>query len=146
MNLDYDKLIPPGIQIILFDGVCNLCDHSIQFIIKRDEKRVFRYASLESDLGKQLLKERQIDRSKIDSIVLIHPKIAYFIKSSAALEIAKQLKGWPKLLSVFLILPIWLRDPIYSFIAKNRYRWFGKKESCMMPTQNLKSLFLDLEK
>lgn len=146
MNLDYYKLIPEGIQIVLFDGVCNLCDHSIQFIIKRDKKRVFRFASLDSELGKQLLKEREIDRSKIDSIILIDPKTAYYIKSSAALEIAKQLKGWPQLLPFFLVFPSWLRDPIYDFIAKNRYRWFGKKESCMMPNKNLKSLFLDLEK
>lgn len=144
MNSDYHKLIPEGTLIILFDGVCNLCDTSIQFIIKRDPKHIFRFASLNSDLGKQLLKERQIDRSKIDSIVLVDPKIAYYIKSSAALEIAKRLKGWPKLLAAFLIFPLWLRDPVYDFIARNRYRWFGKKESCMIPNTSLKSLFLDL--
>ncbi len=144
MSLDYHRLIQKGVKIVLFDGVCNLCDHSIQFIIKRDTKRVFRYASLDSKLGQQLLNESAIDRSKVDSIVLIDPKKAYYIKSSAALEIAKELRGWPKILSVFLVLPSFLRDPIYDFIAQYRYKWFGKKGSCMVPTQSLKSLFLDL--
>ena len=143
--MDYHKSIPKDIQIILFDGVCNLCNRSVQFAIKRDEKRLFRYASLDSNLGKLLLKERAIDRSKVDSIVLVDPNKAYYVKSSAALEIAKQLKGWPKLLSLLLIFPSWLRDPVYDFIAKNRYRWFGKKESCIVPTKDLKSLFLDLD-
>ncbi len=143
--MDYHKSIPKDVQIILFDGVCNLCNRSVQFAIKRDEKRLFRYASLDSNLGKLLLKERAIDRSKVDSIVLVDPNKAYYVKSSAALEIAKQLKGWPKLLSLLLIFPSWLRDPVYDFIAKNRYRWFGKKESCIVPTKDLKSLFLDLD-
>ncbi len=143
--MDYHRLIPEGGQIILFDGVCNLCDHSIQFIINRDKKRLFRYASLNSDLGKKLLEERHIDRSKIDSIVMINPNVAYYVKSSAAIQIAKQLQGWPKILRVFLIFPSWLRDPIYDLIAKNRYRWFGKKENCMIPTTDIKSLFLDLD-
>lgn len=145
MSSGYHKLIPKGVKIILFDGVCNLCDQSVQFIIKRDVKKQFRYASLDSDLGKKLLSERGIDRSKIDSIVLIDPNTAYYVKSSAALEISKQLKGWPTILQVFLIFPSWMRDPIYDFIAKNRYRWFGKKDACMIPDPSFKSLFLDLD-
>ncbi|TSE11479.1 thiol-disulfide oxidoreductase DCC family protein [Aquimarina algiphila] len=130
-------------KIILFDGVCNLCNSAINFIIKRDKKDIFRYASLQSEIGKKLILERNIDTSSLDSILLIEPKVAYYHKSTAALHIAKQLSGLYPLLSVFLILPKFFRDWIYNIIAKNRYKWFGKKESCMIPTPKLKALFID---
>ncbi|WP_109437490.1 MULTISPECIES: thiol-disulfide oxidoreductase DCC family protein [Aquimarina] len=130
-------------KIILFDGVCNLCNSAINFIIKRDKKDIFRYASLQSEIGKKLILERNIDTSSLDSILLIEPKVAYYHKSTAALHIAKQLSGLYPLLSVFLILPKFFRDWIYNIIAKNRYKWFGKKESCMIPTPELKALFID---
>ena len=141
MNLDYKKL-PKGTKIILFDGVCNLCNGAIKFIIDRDKKRQFRFASLQSDLGVQLLAERNIDPKKIDSIILIDPNVAYYFKSTAAIEIAKGLTGLYPLMSIFLVLPETLRDMVYDFIAKNRYKWFGKNESCMLPTPEEKELFL----
>jgi len=90
-----------------------------------------------------LIADRNIDISKIDSILLIDPKIAYYHKSTAALHIAKELSGLYPILSVFLILPKFFRDWIYDIVAKNRYKWFGKKESCMIPTAELKALFID---
>ncbi|MBQ0733260.1 thiol-disulfide oxidoreductase DCC family protein [Aquimarina celericrescens] len=136
-------MIEAGKKIILFDGVCNLCNNAINFVIKRDKNDVFRYASLQSEIGKKLIAERNIDISKIDSILLIDPKIAYYHKSTAALQISKQLSGIYPLLSVFLVVPQSLRDWVYDIIAKNRYKWFGKKESCMIPTPELKALFID---
>lgn len=143
MNLDSNKqTYPKGTKIIVFDGVCNLCNNAIQFVIKRDKKRQFRYTSLQGDLGKQLLAERNIDPTKIDSIILIEPNLAYYYKSTAALEISKGLKGGYPFMSVFLIIPSSIRDWVYDFIAKNRYQWFGKKESCMIPTKEQQELFL----
>ena len=135
--------IPKNKKIILFDGVCNFCNASVRFIIKRDKKDIFRFASLQSDLGKQLTDERGIDTSEIDSIILIDPGNAYYIKSSAALEISKELSGLYPALSVFSVLPEGFRDLIYDFVAKNRYKWFGKSETCPMPTEEEKSKFLD---
>lgn len=135
--------LPQNIQIILFDGVCNLCNEAIQVIIKKDKKKIFRYASLQSEIGKQLLKERNINSGKIDSIILIDPNVAFYIKSTAALEISKKMSGLYPVFSIFLILPTKLRDWVYDFIARNRYRWFGKKDACIIPTPELKALFLD---
>ncbi|MHA7057223.1 thiol-disulfide oxidoreductase DCC family protein [Aquimarina sp. M1] len=132
-----------GKKVILFDGVCNLCNGAVNFIIKRDKNDVFRYASLQSKIGKKLAEERGIDISKLDTILLIEPSVAYYHKSTAALRIAKQLSGGYPLLSVFLIFPKFLRDCVYDIISKNRYKWFGKKESCMIPTPKLKALFID---
>ena len=129
-------------QIILFDGVCNLCNGAVQFIIKRDKKDVFRYAALQSDLGKQLMSERNIDASQIDSIILIDPGVAFYIKSDAALEIGKQLSGYGIISSVLLWIPSSVRDIVYDIIARNRYKWYGKKEECMIPTPELKAKFL----
>lgn len=133
-----------GNKIVLFDGVCNLCNGAITFIIKRDKKDVFRYAPLQSKVGKELAAKHHIDLDKVDSIILVTEDKAY-AKSTAALRIAKQLsKGWP-LLAMFLILPKFLRDAVYDFIARNRYKWFGKKDACMIPTPELKRKFLDDE-
>ena len=133
-----------GKKVILFDGVCNLCNASVNFVIKRDRHDRFRYASLQSEIGKRLLEERHIDSNQVDSIVLIEPGVAYFLKSDAALEIANEL-GWPwKALHLFnYILPVQLRNNVYDLIARNRYRWFGKKDQCMIPTPSLRSKFLD---
>lgn len=130
-------------KIILFDGVCNLCNGAIQFIIKRDKKDTFRYAALQSEIGVQLIKERAIDTTKVDSIILIEPGVAYFTKSDAALNIAKGFGGGWKLLSIFTWIPKSFRDVIYDLIARNRYKWFGRKDACMIPTPELQAKFLD---
>lgn len=132
-------------KIILFDGVCNLCNSTIQFIIKRDKNTIFRYASLQSNFGKKLLLKHQSSLpNTLDSIILINTtqNKAYY-KSSAALQIAKHLNGLYPILYVGMVLPTWIRDSIYSFIAKNRYKWFGKLEQCSIPSPELKKLFLD---
>ncbi len=129
-------------SIILFDGVCNLCAWSVRFIIERDAAKRFQFASLQSGTGQRLLIEHGINRDSMDSFVLIEDGQAY-TESSAALRVARHLGGlWP-CLSMGLILPLFIRDPFYRFIAKNRYRWFGKQESCLMPTSELKGRFLD---
>src|SRR5690606_1482082 len=131
-------------KIVLFDAICNLCTGTVTFIIKRDGKDKFRFASLQSEVGKQLMEERHIDPSSNNSIIVIEPQVAYYVKSTAAIEIAKELGGlWPVLQVFSYLLPEGIRDSIYEFIAKNRYKWFGKKDSCMIPTPVLKSKFLD---
>jgi predicted DCC family thiol-disulfide oxidoreductase YuxK len=130
-------------KIVLFDGVCNLCDGAVQRIIKHDKKDVFRFASLQSEIGKKLVAERGLDPEEIDSIILIEPGVAYYRKSTAALEISRDLSGGYAFLKNFLFIPEVFRDGIYDLIASNRYNWFGKKEQCMIPTPELKAKFLD---
>lgn len=128
-------------KVILFDGVCNLCNGAINFVIKKDKRNVFKFAALQSEAGIMLLSKYKIDTSKVDSIILVDGENCY-VKSSAALRIAKDLSGGYPLLYGFLILPRFIRDAVYDYIARNRYKWFGKKESCMIPTPELKSKFL----
>lgn len=130
-------------KIILFDGICNLCNGFVQFVIKRDEKDVFRYASLQSEIGQQLISERRIDIEKLDSVVLIEPGIAYYVKSDAALQIGRQLKGYRTISKVLNLIPSTLRNIVYDFIARYRYAWFGKKNQCVIPSPDLKAKFLD---
>ncbi len=130
-------------KIILFDGVCNLCNGVIQFVIKRDKKDTFRYAALQSEIGAQLIAERAIDTTKVDSIILIEPGVAYFTKSDAALEISKSFGGGWKLLSISTWIPKSFRDVVYDLIARNRYKLFGRKDACMIPTPELQAKFLD---
>ncbi|MCB0371996.1 MAG: DUF393 domain-containing protein [Muricauda sp.] len=132
-----------GKKIILFDGVCNLCNSSVQFVIKRDKKDLFRYAALQSEVGKQLVGERHIDTRQVDSIILIEPGVAYYTKSDAALEIAKDLGGLWKMSAIFTWVPRSIRNAVYDFVARNRYKWFGKEEACMVPTPELKAKFLE---
>ena len=135
--------LPQDKKIILFDGVCNLCDSSVQYIIKHDKKDVFRFVSLQSELGQKILNHIGINPKHIDSIVLYEPGISYYYKSTAALEIAKGLSGIFTLATVFKILPAGIRDFIYDYVAKHRYKWYGQKEACMIPTPKLKSKFLE---
>ncbi|MBE0391745.1 thiol-disulfide oxidoreductase DCC family protein [Flavobacterium sp. PL002] len=135
--------LPENKKIVLFDGVCNLCDSAVQFIIKNDKNDIFRFASLQSEIGQEICKHIGIDVSKMDSIILYEPGIAYYYKSEAALNIASDLGGAISLLSVFKVLPSGFSNVVYDFIARNRYKWYGKKESCMVPTADLKSKFLD---
>lgn len=134
--------LPKNKKIILFDGVCNLCNGAVQFIIKHDKKDTFRFTALQSDLGKDICSYIGVDQTKIDSIILYNPGVAYYYKSSAAIEIAEELGGIYSLISIFKILPEKIRNYIYDYIAKNRYKWYGKKESCMIPTTELKDKFL----
>ncbi len=129
-------------KIILFDGVCNLCNSSVQFVIKRDKNSAFRYAALQSERAVKELKARNEPIPEIDSVILIDGDNVYY-RSDAALRIAKHLSGaWP-LMQVFWIIPRFIRDAVYNFIGRNRYKWFGKQDSCMIPTPELKALFLD---
>lgn len=130
-------------KIILFDGVCNLCNGAVQFIVKRDKKDIFRFAALQNEVGRKLTKERHIDTGKTDTIILIEPGVAYYTKSTAALKIGREFGGLWGLLIVLEWLPEGFRDWFYDFISANRYKWFGKKEVCMLPTPELKAKFLE---
>ena len=128
-------------SIILFDGVCNLCNGAVNFVIKRDSGNVFKFTPLQEKQGVLLLKMHAVDTQKLDSIVLIENEKVY-VKSSAALRIARKMSNlWP-LFFVLLIIPSFIRDGVYDFIAKNRYKWFGKKEQCMIPTPGSREKFL----
>jgi predicted DCC family thiol-disulfide oxidoreductase YuxK len=128
-------------NIILFDGICNLCNSSIQFIIKNDRKNQFMFASLQSKYGQKFLSENKLNTSNFDSIILCIDN-QYYQKSDAALLIAKKLNFPINLIAVFYIIPKKVRDLAYTYIAKNRYKWFGKQESCWIPTKELQSKFL----
>lgn len=134
--------LPERKKIILFDGVCNLCDNAVQYVIKHDKKDIFRFVALQSDLGKEILNHLKIDPSKTDSIILYEPGVAYFYKSDAALEILNELGGLLKWSIIFKMIPSSLRNPIYDYVAKNRYKWYGKKDACIIPTPDLKAKFL----
>ncbi len=131
-----------SLPIILFDGICNLCNQSIQAVIKRDSKKMFIFASLQSEAGAKLLSQYGAMDSNIDSVVLVHAGEIY-IKSDAVLEIIRILGGPYTLILGFQIIPRFIRDFIYDWIARNRYGWFGKREACMIPTPDLRDRFLD---
>lgn len=137
------KDLPIDKKIILFDGICNLCNSSVQYIIKYDKNDVFRFVALQSELGQKILKHIGIANNNIDSIVLYEPGRAYYYKSTAALEIAKNLSGIVSFAFPFRIIPTPLRDLVYNFVSKNRYKWYGKQENCMLPTPALKAKFLE---
>lgn len=127
--------------VILFDGVCNLCNASVLFVIKRDPKEKFRFASLQSDFGKDQMRKFRLRDSELNSVLLIKQS-KLLQKSNAALEIARHLTGgWP-LLYAFKIFPVFMRDWVYNWIARNRYSWFGRKDACMIPTPELKARFV----
>ena len=128
--------------IILFDGVCNLCNKSVQTVLRKDKAGIFKFASLQSDVGQKLLKQYNLPTSNFGSFVLIQNEKIY-LKSTAALTVAKQLSGPIKLLYGFMIVPAFIRNFFYNIIAKNRYKWFGKMDECMIPTPEIKSRFLN---
>lgn len=129
-------------KIILFDGVCNLCNSTVQKVIENDYKNQFKFASLQSEFGQEFLKKNDLSTEEFNSIILVDGE-RYFTKSDAALRIGRELKGiykWSKLLFVF---PKFIRDFVYDIISQNRYRWFGKQESCWLPTPDLQEKFLN---
>ncbi|HDR7512886.1 DUF393 domain-containing protein [Bacillus toyonensis] len=127
-------------NVILFDGECNFCDHSVQFIIKRDKKALYNFASIQSDTGEEILRKYRVP-ADIDSFILVDGHKCFY-KSSATLRVCKNLKGGWKLLYCLLIVPKPLRDYFYGIVAKNRYKWFGKKDSCMLPSTEIRKRFL----
>ncbi|MCO5237273.1 MAG: thiol-disulfide oxidoreductase DCC family protein [Chitinophagaceae bacterium] len=127
--------------IVLFDGVCNLCNDAVRFIIRHDAKDRFRFASLQSDTARQLLENHPSPVQKTDSIVLIENGKVY-IKSGAVLRISRRLNGLWKLLVIGYIIPRFIRNAMYDLIARSRYKWFEKREECMMPGAELRHKFL----
>jgi predicted DCC family thiol-disulfide oxidoreductase YuxK len=129
-------------KIVLFDGVCNFCNSSVQFIIRNDTTNSLKFASLQSELGQQLIATHNLSK-ELDSVIFIENNQAY-IKSKAALKIANYFGGFWKIFQVFNIIPSFIRDFFYDIIANNRYKWFGKKDSCMLPSPEVRSRFLDV--
>jgi len=137
------ETIPKNKKLILFDGVCNLCNNAVLKIIRQDKNDIFLFTSIQSNVGKNIINELGIDISKIDSIVLYIPGGNYFIKSEAVFKIANEFKGAWKIIQIFRIFPDFLNNLFYDFVARNRYRWFGKKEECMIHSEKLNSKFLN---
>jgi predicted DCC family thiol-disulfide oxidoreductase YuxK len=135
--------LPINKKIIIFDGVCNLCNNTVLKVIKYDKNSVFLFTALQSDKGKEIINHLGINLSKVDSIILYEPGISYDIKSTAALKIMQEFKGFWVLSRLFLMTPEYVRNIVYDFIAKKRYKWFGKRENCMIPSPELKAKFLN---
>jgi predicted DCC family thiol-disulfide oxidoreductase YuxK len=128
-------------NVILFDGVCNFCNSSINFAIKRDKNNQLKFAAMQSTAGSQLLQQYSISEKNMQSFIFIQNGIVYN-RSTAALKVCTHLNGgWP-LLYGFIIVPKFIRDGVYNFIAKNRYKWFGKKNECMVPSPAIRAKFL----
>jgi len=134
--------LPENKKIILFDGVCNLCESSVQFIIKHDSKDVFRFASLQSEIGQQIKEYIGVSQQNLDSIILYVPGEAYYLKAEAAMQIAKELNSWHKIIG-YLSFTGKLGNFIYDYVASNRYKWYGKKDQCMLPSIELLNKFLN---
>ncbi len=127
--------------VLLFDGVCNMCNASVQWILQRDHRGIFRFAALQSEAGQQLLLRHKLDSKRFDTVVLVLGE-RIFLRSDAPLEIVRQIGGWWGLLYFFKIVPRPLRDALYNFVARNRYRWFGRREACMLPRPEWATRFL----
>jgi len=132
----------PDKKIVLFDGVCNLCSKSVQLILKRDKKQQFLFGSLQGAFGQEMLKKYQLPANEFNSFMLIEGDKLY-TKSSGALRMLKHLGGLWSLLYVFIIVPKFIRDGIYNWIAKNRYKWYGKMNECWLPRPEWKARFLE---
>lgn len=128
--------------IILFDGVCNLCNSFVKFVIKHDKPKCFKFAALQSETAKFILLRLEINPDSLPNSVILIDNETIYLKSEAALRIAKKLDGRFKHLYYLKFLPRWFRDPVYDFIARNRYALFGKKNSCMVPTPEMTNRFL----
>ena len=135
--------IPENKKVILFDGVCNLCNGTVNKVIDYDKKNTFLFAALQSETGQVIVKKLGINTNEVDSIILYENNMAYYVKSTAAIKIMNDLGGVWNLTKIFWIFPEGFRNWVYDIIARNRYRWFGKEESCRIPTPELKAKFLD---
>jgi len=137
------KRLPLSIMsaVILFDGVCNFCNNSVNFIIDRDPEKYFKFAPLQSEIGQKLLDEHGVDKIITDSVVLIEDGKAY-VRTTAALRIARRLKGAWSWFYGFRVVPAFIRDVFYKLFAKYRYKMFGKQDACMMPTPEIRERFL----
>ena len=129
-------------RIILFDGVCNFCNFWVNFILKRDRRKIFKFAALQSRAGQDLLKKFNLATSGFDTFILITGE-EYFTKSTAALKISKELKSIVKIIFPLIILPQSIRDLLYDLIAKNRYKLFGKRNTCRITTEDERKKFLE---
>lgn len=129
-------------KIVLFDGVCNLCSSTVQFILKHDKKNQFQFGSLQGEFGQAMLRKYELSTSEFNSFMLLEGETLYS-KSTGALRMLKHLGGWWKLGYAFIIVPKFIRDFVYNLIARNRYRWFGKKNECWLPRPEWKQKFLD---
>jgi len=129
------------VGVVLFDGVCNLCNSSVQFIIRRDPRARIYFAALQSEYGRAQIKKFNLPPDKLYSVMFIKNG-QLRERSNAALEIARHLSGFWPAFYFFKIIPRFMRDALYDFIAANRYKWFGKKDECMIPTPELKGRFL----
>lgn len=127
--------------ILLFDGVCNLCNRTVQFVIKRDVKKRFRFAALQSASGQALLQELGLPVHHFNTVVLIHGD-KYYVKSTAALRVLKELGGLWKICYALIVIPAPIRDLVYDMVAKTRYRVFGRRDECMVPTPEIKERFI----
>lgn len=127
--------------VVLFDGVCNFCNGTVHFIIRQDKKNIFKFAPLQSPKGQELVQQYLLPANKTDSIILIENGVAY-TKSTAALKLANRFPWYWKWTQLLWIVPAFLRNAVYDLIAQNRYKWFGKKDECMIPTGKTKEKFL----
>lgn len=127
--------------VLLFDGHCNLCNGAVQWVLARDKAATFRFTSLQSELGQQLQEQYELDPTELDSMVLIQNGKAY-TRSSAALKTAEGLGGLYSAAGLFMLVPAFIRNGVYDFVARNRYRWFGRSEACWLPRPEWKERFL----
>lgn len=127
--------------IILFDGVCNFCNGVVNFIIRQDKKKIFKFAPLQSEAGEKFLSGSSIDRSRMNSFVLVEDGKIY-TRSTAALKLYNKLPWYWKWTQVFWLVPARLRDVMYDFVARNRYKWFGKRDVCMVPGKDVRERFV----
>lgn len=126
---------------MLFDGVCNFCNATVNFVIEHDKAGYFKFTPLQSEIGEELIAKHGIDKAETDSVIVVEDEKAY-THSSAALRIAKRLDGLWSWASVFAVVPKPIRDSLYKLFARYRYRLFGKQDACMMPTPDVRARFL----
>jgi predicted DCC family thiol-disulfide oxidoreductase YuxK len=134
--------LPIDKKIILFDGVCNLCNASVQFVIKHDKKDIFRFVPLQSALGMKIINHIGIDIKNTDSIIVYEPTKAYYYKAEAALKVVDEFGGIYSLLKILTVFPKFISNTVYDYVARNRYKWYGRQDACMIPTPELKAKFL----